>query len=77
MYWARALADQTADMELAARFTALADSLEAAEDIIVEELSRVQGAPVDIGGYFAPDPQLAAAAMRPSETFNKILASAT
>jgi isocitrate dehydrogenase len=73
LYWARELADQDEDSELAARFGALADRLERDEDAIVEELASVQGAAVDIGGYFRPDPERVIQAMRPSATFNDAL----
>jgi isocitrate dehydrogenase len=73
LYWAQALAGQTTDAELAARFAPLAERLAAEEATIVDELNAVQGRPVDIGGYYAPDPALAAAAMRPSATFNDAL----
>lgn len=75
MYWARALADQKADAELAARFAKLADTLEANEQKIVAEQVAVQGKPVEIGGYYHPDLALVAKAMRPSETFNAALAA--
>ncbi len=74
-YWARALADQDDDPELAAAFAEVADALAANEDAIVSELLEVQGDPVDIGGYYWPDPALVEAAMRPSPTFNAILES--
>ncbi len=70
MYWARALADQREDEGLRATFTGVASALEAAEAAIVAELNGVQGKPVDIGGYYHPDPRLTEAAMRPSATFN-------
>jgi isocitrate dehydrogenase len=73
MYWARALADQQRDAALRARFGGIAAELERNEEKIVAELIGVQGKPVDIGGYFHPNPTLAAAAMRPSATFNSIL----
>ncbi|HET9772723.1 MAG TPA: NADP-dependent isocitrate dehydrogenase [Acidimicrobiia bacterium] len=73
LYWAQALAAQTADPALAARFAPLAERLAAEEATIVDELNAVQGRPVDIGGYYAPDPALASAAMRPSPTFNDAL----
>ncbi len=73
MYWARALADQRRDVELQTAFSPLAGALEADEATIVAELNGVQGKPVDIGGYYFPDPALAAAAMRPSATFNEVL----
>jgi len=73
MYWARALAGQTDDAELAARFRPIADALAENEASIVAELIDIQGKPMDIGGYYQPDPKLATEAMRPSETFNAIL----
>ena len=66
LYWARELAAQTDDPELAARFAPIADALAADEDTIVDELNEVQGSPVDIGGYYQPDDELVTAAMRPS-----------
>ncbi len=76
MYWAQALAEQDDDAELAERFAALARALEENEDTIVNELNEVQGKPVDIGGYYYPDPEKTAAVMRPSKTFNEVLAAA-
>jgi len=75
LYWAQELARQSQDSELAARFAALAERLSENEDKIVVELNGVQGAPVDIGGYYRPDDALANDAMRPSATFNEALAS--
>jgi len=75
LYWARELAGQTEDPDLAGRFQALAERLEADEETIVSELSGVQGAEVELGGYYHPDPEKAAAAMRPSATFNRALES--
>ena len=72
-YWARALATQTADTELAARFGPIAEQLAGHEEKIVGELNDVQGAGQDIGGYYAPNPSLAAKAMRPSDTLNTII----
>jgi isocitrate dehydrogenase len=77
MYWAQALAEQTTDVDMAARFRPLAETLAANEATIVDELIRVQGQPMDIGGYYSPDPERASAAMRPSPTFNAALASLT
>jgi isocitrate dehydrogenase len=74
-YWAEALAAQQDDAELADAFAALAERLAAQEATIVTELNAVQGPPVDIGGYYAPDPAKAAAAMRPSPAFNAAVAS--
>jgi isocitrate dehydrogenase len=75
MYWARALADQSKDAALAQRFKPVADALERNEQRIVDELTAVQGRPVDIGGYYHPDPELVAKAMRPSATLNEIIDS--
>jgi isocitrate dehydrogenase len=75
VYWAQELAAQKDDADLAARFTAIAEALTSAEETIAEEMIAVQGQPADIGGYYAPDPEKATAVMRPSATFNKILAS--
>jgi isocitrate dehydrogenase len=73
LYWAQELAAQTDDTDLAALFAPLASALEAAEDTVVAELLAVQGKPVELGGYYHPDPALAAAAMRPSPSFNAAL----
>jgi isocitrate dehydrogenase len=75
MYWARALADQTRDRELSATFAPIAQQLEQQESTIVAELIGVQGRPVEIGGYYHPDPAKVGAAMRPSATLNRILES--
>ncbi|MCA8971367.1 MAG: NADP-dependent isocitrate dehydrogenase, partial [Planctomycetes bacterium] len=72
-YWARALATQSDDSALAARFAPIAEALESSEQIILDELNAVQGKAIDIGGYYRPDPSLATAAMRPSVTFGRIL----
>lgn len=74
MYWAQALAAQTDDAELAAQFADAAKALTENEAKIVDELNAAQGVAVDMGGYFQPNPELLAKAMRPSETFNAILA---
>ncbi|MBC8257666.1 MAG: NADP-dependent isocitrate dehydrogenase [SAR324 cluster bacterium] len=73
MYWAQALAQQTEDSEIQNRFTGLAQELEQNELIIVAELNAAQGKAVDLGGYFDPDDDKTAAAMRPSSTFNSAL----
>ena len=73
MWWAQAMAEQTDDPDLAALFGPLADALSAAEETILQELIECQGKPMDIGGYYFPDPALAAEAMRPSLTFNQIV----
>ena len=76
MYWAQELAAQTQDLELQAHFKPLATTLTSREKTIVGELSDVQGKPVDIGGYYMPDVEKTDAAMRPSATFNAVLAGA-
>jgi isocitrate dehydrogenase len=73
MYWAEALAAQSKDAELQARFSGAARQLAANEAKINEELIAAQGRPVDMGGYYRPDPVKTAAAMRPSATLNAII----
>ncbi len=73
LYWAQAMAEQTDDKDLQARFSKLAQSLAENEAKIVAELNGVQGQPVDVGGYFRPDSGKATQAMRPSATLNSIL----
>ena len=75
LYWAEELAKQTKDGALAAKFAPLAQAMAENETKIVEEYNGSQGKPVDIGGYFRPDVAKTSAAMRPSLTFNEILAS--
>ena len=75
MYWAQALAAQTEDAELAAKFAALAKTLTDNEARIVQELTDIQGQAVDIGGYYMPDTAKLAQVMRPSATFNQALAA--
>jgi isocitrate dehydrogenase len=75
LYWAQAMAAQDDDEALKDLFSPLADKLMESEVEIIGELNAAQGSPVDIGGYYHPDPSLTAAAMRPSESLNKILAS--
>ena len=74
LHWAQALAAQTSDADLATRFAPVAAALSENESTIVAELAAVQGSPVDVGGYYATDPALATAAMRPSATFNAAIA---
>ncbi|MDG2184128.1 MAG: NADP-dependent isocitrate dehydrogenase [Mariniblastus sp.] len=74
MYWAQALAEQLDDPAKRALFATLATELTENEDQIVDELNRVQGQPVDIGGYYFPDTQRATVAMRPSDTLNEAIA---
>lgn len=74
LYWAQALAAQTADAEVAARFAAVAKAMSDNEQTIVHELNSVQARAVDIGGYYRPEFAKASAAMRPSATLNQALA---
>ena len=74
LYWAQELSTQHQDAEMAQRFAPLAKALAEQADAIVAQLDEVQGSPVQIGGYYRPDTALAAAAMRPSATFNEALA---
>ena len=73
LYWAEALAKQTKDAELQARFTPVAQEMAANEEKIVQELNDAQGQPVDIGGYYHPSEEMTAKAMRPSATLNAII----
>ena len=73
LYWAQALAAQDKDQVMKARFAKVAAELEKSADKIDAEMIDCQGQPVDIGGYFRPDPVKADAAMRPSATFNAII----
>jgi isocitrate dehydrogenase len=73
MYWAEALANQTADAEIAAKFAPVAKAMQENEAKINEELIGAQGKPQDVGGYYHPDPEKAYAAMRPSATLNSIV----
>ncbi len=73
LYWAQALAAQTKDAELQARFAGVAKALEENEAKIAEELLAAQGSPVDLGGYYLPDAGATEGQMRPSPTFNAII----
>ena len=75
LYWAQALAEQDRDLELQKVFFPVAKSLLENESVIVNELNNVQGVKMDIGGYYKPDEKKTSEAMRPSKTFNDILAS--
>lgn len=77
LYWAEALAAQDKDPALKEIFEKVAKALEENENKIVKELNDAQGSPVDIGGYYKPDPEKTSRAMRPSQTFNDILEMAT
>nr|WP_315233944.1 NADP-dependent isocitrate dehydrogenase [uncultured Flavobacterium sp.] len=74
MYWAEALAAQDKEAGLKAIFTPIAAEFTANEAKINAELIAAQGKPQDIGGHYQPNPELTSKAMRPSETFNTILA---
>jgi len=76
LYWSRVMAKQAPDDELRERFSTLAEALSANEERIVGELRDAQGSAVEIGGYYRPDPERAAMAMRPSATLNAILEAA-
>ncbi|WP_350285520.1 NADP-dependent isocitrate dehydrogenase [uncultured Croceitalea sp.] len=75
MYWAQALAEQTDDLELQGAFQPIAEQLSKNEAHITKELIDAQGKSMDIGGYYLPDTNKAAEAMRPSRTFNGIIES--
>ena len=74
LYWAQELAAQTEDAELAKHFAPLAKKLTENESVIIDELTKVQGKPADIGGYYYPDKEKLAAVMRPSAVFNSAIA---
>ena len=73
LYWMQALAAQSKDTTLQTRFKAAAETLAGEEELIAAEYLAAQGAPVDIGGYFRPDPALAEKALRPSKTLNALI----
>ena len=75
MYWAEAIATQTQNTALSAKFAALADQLKANETTIVTELNAAQGKAIDLGGYYHPDAEKCDRAMRPSATLNRVLAT--
>ncbi|TRW49881.1 NADP-dependent isocitrate dehydrogenase [Aliidiomarina halalkaliphila] len=75
MYWAEALATQNADAELQTRFGPLAEKMQQNETAIVDELNKIQGVAVEIGGYYQPNADLVSKAMRPSALLNEILGS--
>ena len=72
-YWAEALAEQTEAPGLAERFKPVAEQLAVKQNEILAEIDATQGSPVDLGGYYHPDPAKVDAAMRPSRTFNQII----
>ena len=73
LYWAQALAAQDKDAELKAVFAPVAEKLAAQEAVILAELSAGAGKPADIGGYYAPDAEKSAQAMRPSAALNAVI----
>ena len=73
LYWSQAIAEQSEDKELQASFRKLAKSLEKNEKKIVAEINALQGQPVDMGGYYHPDIEKVAKAMRPSSTLNALI----
>ncbi|MDD5565236.1 MAG: NADP-dependent isocitrate dehydrogenase, partial [Thermoanaerobaculaceae bacterium] len=73
LYWAQALAAQTEDPAMRARFTPVAKALAENEAKIVGELLAAQGNPVDLGGYYLPDDVRTEREMRPSPTFNAVI----
>ena len=73
LYWAQALANQDKDADLKARFTKVAQEMADNEERILQELIDCQGQPMEIGGYYIPDDNMAAKAMRPSATLNAII----
>ncbi|MFL0101768.1 NADP-dependent isocitrate dehydrogenase [Tenacibaculum maritimum] len=75
MYWAEALAKQDKDAELKSEFTIIAKEMSNHEEMIVNELNKIQGTPVNIGGYYEPNNELADSAMRPNNTLNAILSN--
>lgn len=75
LYWAQALAAQKKDEAMGQRFQKVADDLVNAESAIIAELEEAEGSAMDIGGYYLPDQILAEKAMRPSESFNRIIAN--
>jgi isocitrate dehydrogenase len=76
-YWAEAMAQQDEHPSLKVKFAAIAKAMEDNEEKIINELNEMQGSPVDINGYYYPDSARTYAAMRPSETLNKIIESIT
>ncbi len=75
LYWAQEIAAQSDDSDLAEAFSEIAEKLSESADQIAEELIDVQGSETDVGGYYRPDADKAAEVMRPSKTFNEILAT--
>ncbi|MEM1349871.1 MAG: NADP-dependent isocitrate dehydrogenase, partial [Myxococcota bacterium] len=72
-FWAKALAEQSEDADLAQTFASVAHALASNEEAILRELHSVQGPSMDIGGYYMPNDEAASKAMRPSATLNRII----
>ena len=75
LYWAQALAEQSEDTDLKSQFAPIANALSTNEADIVSELNSIQGQAVELGGYYQPNSELVAKAMRPSATLNSIITS--
>ena len=75
MYWAQELANQNKDADLKTQFTSVASEMKKNENTVISELNKIQGNPVNIGGYYEPNDSLTDKAMRPNKTFNSILES--
>ncbi len=75
LYWAEELANQTEDKGLAETFARVFAELKENEQKILDEIRATEGKPTDVGGWYHPDDEKAEKAMRPSETFNKIIES--
>ena len=75
MYWAKALSEQSKDVDLSDRFAEISKQLTDNESIIVDQLNKAQGSSVDLQGYYLPNSDKASAAMRPSEALNEIISS--
>ena len=73
LYWAKAMAEQTEDVDLQRKFAKMVLMMKDNEQAILNDLIEAQGSEINIGGYYQPDDELASKAMRPSETFNKII----
>ena len=75
MYWAEEFVRQHKDSDLRSKFQLIAKELRSHENSIIEDLNKIQGKPVDLGGYYKPDEALTSRAMRPNDEFNTILDS--
>ena len=73
LYWAQEMAKQEIDRDLSLKFSEISGKLLEKETVIFNELLDAQGRPVNVGGYYLPDPVLAERAMRPSLTLNEIV----